>query len=440
VSEPATHVGGAVPGGMEVAGTDGFARTRVGPATYREALRSREFRGLVIAQVLSEWGDHIARVALAALVLDRTDSAFLAVLAFVVSFVPAVFGSALLGGLADRWPRKVVLLGCDLGRGLIIAVLALLAVGSTPIWVLLLTLLLAEVFSAPFEAAQRSVVPDILAQPRLALAGMGLMRVLFQLDQVIGIALAGVVIYFVDARWALLLDSATFGVSFVVLAITVRWRPASQQTQGTPTTLLQEFRAGFRLVFDDPALRALVMLGWGAAVFIIAPEAVALAYARHDGAGSAVGAALMASIPAGAALGAYLVGRQGPLRQVQLLLPLALATCLPLLATCVAPPWEVALGLWFLSGLGQGFLLPLIGTVNLLAPAHFRGRVNGLAGAGFALASASSFLLAGALADVTSPPVAVTVAGAVGVGLIGAARHSWPRGAIRRAAAEVYAG
>ena len=69
---------------------DALARdtARVVGTTYRDALRNSEFRGLVVAQVASEWGDNIARVALASLVLSRTDSAFLAVLAFVVSFVP----------------------------------------------------------------------------------------------------------------------------------------------------------------------------------------------------------------------------------------------------------------------------------------------------------------------------------------------------------------
>jgi len=42
--------------------------------TYRDVLRNSEFRGLVVAQVASEWGDNIARVALASLVLTRTDS------------------------------------------------------------------------------------------------------------------------------------------------------------------------------------------------------------------------------------------------------------------------------------------------------------------------------------------------------------------------------
>jgi MFS family permease len=411
---------------------------RGGAATYRDALRSGEFRGLVVAQVTSEWGDHIARVALASLVLARTDSAFLAVLAFVVSFVPAVFGASLLGGLADRVSRKLVLLACDLGRGIVIAVLALIAVPGTPVWVLLAVLLLAEFFSAPFDAAQRAVVADVLVEPRVALAGMGLMRVLYQVDQVIGIALAGVIVYAIGARAALLIDAATFVVSFAVVMLTLRSRPVPRDGE-VEATFLQDFRAGVRLVFDDPALRALVVLGWGSALFVIAPEAVALAYARHEGMQPQVGAALMASLPAGAALGAYLLGRQAPLRQVGAILPLTVLCCLPLLVVSIVPPWWVTLGLFFVSGLGQGFLLPLITTVTLLAPAAFRGRVNGLAGGGFSLASAAAFLLAGALADLTSPAVAVTAAGSVGLGLIGVVHRSWPRAAIRRSATRVYA-
>lgn len=409
------------------------------PATYRDALRSGEFRGLIAAQVTSEWGDHIARVALASLVLARTDSAFLAVLAFVVSFLPAVFGSALLGALADRFPRKVILLVCDAARGLVVALLALMAVPGTSIWLLLFLLLVVETFWAPFEVAQRALLPDILTDSREYLAGTGLMRLLYQLDQVIGILLAGVVIFAVGVRTALLIDVATFAASFVLIALTVRRRPAAREVGAARTTILSEVRDGWRLVFDDPALRSLVLLAWGASVVLIGPEAVALAYARADGANTAVGAALMASLPAGAAFGAYLVSRLPPRRQVRAIVPLAVATCLPLLVTSVAPPWWAVLVLWFLSGLGQGFMIPLLATVNLLCPASFRGRVNGLAGAGFAVTTASAFLLSGLVADLTSPAVAVTCAGAVGIALIGLVHRAWPRASIRRAADRVYA-
>jgi MFS family permease len=305
--------------------------------------------------------------------------------------------------------------------------------------VLLAVLLVAEFFAAPFDAAQRAAVADVLPEPRTALAGMGLMRVLFQLDQVIGIALAGLVIYAVGARLGLLIDAATFGVSFVVLLVTLRARPVTRESE-LPSSFLQDFRAGVHLVFDDPALRALVLLAWGAALFVIAPEAVALAYARHEGMPAQIGAVLMASVPAGAGLGAYLLARQAPMRQVGLLLPLAVLTCLPLLATCLAPPWWVTVFLFLASGLGQAFLLPLMATVNLLTPRAFRGRINGLAGGGFSLASAVSYLLAGAVADLTSPAVAVTAAGALGLALVGAVARSWPRGAIHRSASRVYSG
>ena len=410
---------------------------RASGATYRDALRNGEFRGLVVAQVASEWGDNIARVALASLVLSRTDSAFLAVLAFVVSFVPAVFGAALLGTAADRLPRKVVLIGCDLARALVITVLAFVAVDGTPVWVLLGLLLVAETFTAPFEAAHRAVVPDVLTEPRLVLAGTGLMRVLYQLDQVIGIVAAGVVIVLVGERAGLLLDVASFAVSGLVLAAALRWRPAARQAGGH-TTLIADVRSGWRLVFDDPSVRALVLLGWSAAVFLVAPEAVALAYARDDGADPAVGAALMASLPAGAALGAWLVGRLDPMRQVRSIIPLAVTACLPLMATSLAPPWEVVLVLWFLSGAAQGFMVPLLTTVNLVTPPEMRGRVNGLAGGGFALVTASTFLLSGAAADLASPAVAVTWAAVVGLALVGIAHRTWPHAELRRTAARVY--
>jgi MFS family permease len=405
--------------------------------TYRDVLRHPEFRGLVVAQVASEWGDNIARVALASLVLARTDSAFLAVLAFVVSFIPAVFGSALLGGLSDRLPRKVVLIACDLARAVVVGVLALVAVDGTPVWVLLGLLLVAETFTAPFEAAHRAVVPDVLPDPRECLTGTGLMRILYQVDQVLGIVAAGVIIVLVGERAGLLFDVATFLVSATVLALTLRWRPASRD-KSARTTLVGDFRAGWRLVFDNPSLRALVLLAWSAAVFLVAPEAVALAYARDDGAGPAVGAALMATLPAGAALGAWLVGRMDPLRQVRSIIVLAVAACLPLLLTSLAPPWQVVMPLWFLSGMAQGFMVPLMTTVNLVTPPGMRGRVNGLAGAGFSTVTAATFLLSGAMADLATPAVAVTVAAVFALALVGVAHRGWPHAELRRTAERVY--
>src|SRR5215207_3871742 len=134
-------------------------------ASYRAVLGNREFTGLMLAQVLSECGDQIARVGLAVLVLARTDNPFFAALAFVVGYVPAIFGAALLGPFADRLSRRTVMLVADAVRALLIGLLALLAVPSTPVWLMFVLLFLAELLSAPFEAARAAVLPDVLPDP-----------------------------------------------------------------------------------------------------------------------------------------------------------------------------------------------------------------------------------------------------------------------------------
>ena len=123
---------------------------------------------------------------------------------------------------------------------------------------------------------------------------------------------------------------------------------------------------------------------------------------------------------------------------MRLIVPLAVCACLPLLVTSLAPPWQLVLPLWFLSGAAQGFMMPLMATVNLVAPPGMRGRVNGLAGAGFSTVTAATFLLSGAVADLTTPAVAVTVAAVLGLALVGVAHRAWPQAELQRTATRVY--
>ncbi|MFC0116140.1 hypothetical protein [Kibdelosporangium aridum] len=71
---------------------------------FRSAFGVREFRALWAAEALSQLGDQLARVALAVLVYSRTNSAALAALTIALSYTPSFLGSALLSGLADRFP------------------------------------------------------------------------------------------------------------------------------------------------------------------------------------------------------------------------------------------------------------------------------------------------------------------------------------------------
>src|ERR1700712_716707 len=91
----------------------------------RSVLAVPEFRGLFTAHLLSLLGDQLARVALAVLVFSRTGSALLTALVYALGFLPAVVAGPLLSPLADRWPRRELMIGCDLVRAVLVAGMAL---------------------------------------------------------------------------------------------------------------------------------------------------------------------------------------------------------------------------------------------------------------------------------------------------------------------------
>jgi MFS family permease len=415
------------PGEEGTADTGGPLGAADRPISYMQALRNREFRGLVIAQITSEGGDHFARVGVAALVLRVEDSVLLAALVFAVGFLPALLGAALLTPLADRLPRRRVLLLSDLARALIVGVLALLAVPGTPLWVFYVLLVLAEFFTAPFDAARSALLPDVFDSPRGYLAGAGFTRFLFQANQVIGLVMAGLVVALVSPRGALVVDAVSFLVSFAAILTFVGSRPAPlPDRHGGVKGLLDDAIDGARVVISDPPRRAIIVLGWTVAVFMIAPEAVSLAYAADLGQSELWGGVLMAAVPAGAAIGAVWVGHASHDMQLRVLPGLAMAMCVPMLFAVATPLVTVAAGLWFVIGICQGFIATLIATLNVLTPAEYRGRVNGLAAAGFSVATAVAFVLWGWLADVTSPSRAVALAGLTGVIIIGVILTKWP--------------
>ena len=394
--------------------------------SVREPLANVEFRGIILAQVASEAGDQIARVAIALLVLSQTGSALLSAATFAVSFIPTFLGAALLGPLADRLSRRNLMLGADLGRAIVIGAMALLALPATPVWLLFALLIVAEFFTPLFDSARSASIPDILGDRDLVTAGLGLSRSLHLINQAVGLIVGGFLVQLASARVALTVAAMSFLVSFVLLGVYLARRPAMLEAPSGVGVLIGDLREGWDLLFADVSRRSLILLGWGMAVAIVAPEAVALAYVRDQGWGDAWGGLLMAAVIVGAAIGSLVVASRTVNLQVDLLLPLAIAVCLPLLLTGLEPPRIILLVLWVLSGCAQAFLVPLMSFTTMLTPNEQRGRVIGIASAGFAALTALGYLLAGAIADATSPAFSVVVMAVIGLVVASIGFVAWP--------------
>lgn len=366
--------------------------------------------------------------------LDRSGSVLYSALAFVVSYIPGIGGALLLGPLADRLPRRELLVACDVLRAGVVGVLCAAAALDAPLWSLMMLLLGTELISAPFDAGRQALLPDVLTEPAVYHAGAGICRVLYQVSQVVGLAAAGVVIYGLSAELALALDAVTYLVSGAFLIAGLRRRPAALQEGRVRSALFRDIATAAHLVRTDRVRRIFVLLGWTAGGVLIVPEGVALAYAVENG-DARLGGVLIAMLPTGAAVGGYILSRYEPAVAVRAIRPLLLAGCVPLLLTGLDLGVYPTMALWVVAGACQALLLPVIVVVNLLTAAERRGAVNGLAAAGFNACVAGAFVLAGWLADVVGPARAVMGAGAVGLVVLAVLHLSWPRVGLSRALA-----
>jgi MFS family permease len=374
----------------------------------RSLLRNLEFRTMSIAQFFSLAGDQMARVALSVIVFDRTSSALEAAIAYALTFVPAALGGPLLAGLADRRPRRSVMIACDLIRAPLIG---LLAIPSIPIPLALVLLGAAGLFEAPFSAARSALLPDVLPGERFP-AGLAFSQVITQAAQVGGFGLAGVLLIGLSPATLLMLDAATFVLSAVLLAQGVLQRPAAVEAPDSHrehwwTHAWGDLQLSLRLVLRNPALRSLAVLAWASITFTISFEALGapLARATHS-APWAVGV-LLAAQPVGTVSGALLVTRVPAPHRASVMRLLAVLSLAPLLLGFIRPPLAVLLVMGVLTGLGIAFnILASTAFVTQVKP-EVRGRAIGLVSTGMLVGQGLGVLAAGSLATAIDPRITV---------------------------------
>ena len=136
-------------------------------ATFHDLFAVREFRALWAAYILSAVGDRLALVALTLLVYDRTHSPLLAAVAFAAGTLPYLVGALFLSGIADRFPRREVMVVCDLLRALLLGAMLLPRMSLVALIVLLYVVTAIE---SPIDAARSAILRDVVQGESYALA------------------------------------------------------------------------------------------------------------------------------------------------------------------------------------------------------------------------------------------------------------------------------
>jgi MFS family permease len=417
--------------------TDGVEQSS--PGHYRQLATNREVVAIISARTLSGLGDQVARLVLALYVLTGTDGGPLtAALVLAVAYIPGTIGSAALGSLADRFPRRAVILTADIIRAVLIGVLALAVSFDSALWLLLAILLLVELLGPPALSARRALLADVSRDPEEFVAANGLASALDQVVQVVGFIFGAIAIGLFTATWALLFDAGTFVASFVLIAALVQHRPAAAQEGTSARRMWTDMIDAARSLRREPAVGAFVVLSWCAAGLLVATDSVALPYAENFGSSDLVAGIMLAATPAGAALSALWVAQLPVRRQLVVMFPMAFASTIPLMLTLFEPRIVIALALWFVAGLLQGYIVTVMAQVVAFTAPQFRGRVVGVASAGFNAVAMLTIVGLGALAEVVGAGTAIAAAGALGVFLLGGVYLTWPARDVSRAMRATY--
>ena len=383
----------------------------VTPAGFRSVFADREFGALWLAYLLSVAGDQLALVALTVLVFDRTHSPLLTAATYAVSFLPWLAGGLFLAHLADRFPRRRVMIGCDLTRTVLAAAMV------TPrlaLWALIVLLFAITLLDSPFRSARAALMADVLAGDRYAL-GTAITQTTGQAGRVAGFAAGGVVVALLGARPALAIDAATFAFSAAVIAAGVRRCAAPADAAGPASGAW--LGAGVGLVFRDAELRSLMLLGW-LVPFYATPEALAVPFANRLGGGAAGAGLVFAALPFGAVVGSLAFARlAAPAVRLRWMGALAVSCCAVLGLCLLHPGLAVSLVIFAVSGTLTCYQIAANAAFVAAVPAGRRGQAFGVANAGIRVGQGAWFVVAGTAATTLGPATVIAASGIVGAGV-----------------------
>jgi MFS family permease len=262
---------------------------------------NRDFRLLWFGQTVSVLGSRVSAFALPYLVLTLTDSPARAGVVAFAAGLPLLLWQLPAGGLVDRWDRKRTMIWCDLGRGVVIAsiALALWAEHLTFTQVAIVAFVEGSLFVF-FNLAQNAAIPNVVSGEQLG-------RALAQNEAgARGAALAGGpiggLLFGISQALPFVVDGLSFVVSIGSIAATrtdFRTEPRTDRD-----TFVREVAEGFRWLWQNRFLRATSLLFAGGNFIVNAVILAVLVVSRGRGADPLETGVILSFIGVGALLGA----------------------------------------------------------------------------------------------------------------------------------------
>jgi MFS family permease len=377
------------------------------------SLNHRDLRLFFSGQLISLIGTWTQRVAQAWLVLELTNSPFKLGLISALQSAPMLCLAFVAGAVADRLPKRRVLIGTQtalMGQALVLAVLAWS--GHVQYWhVAVLAACYGLAFTLDMPTRQSFIV-EMASKEDLTNA-IALNSAMVNGARMVGPALAGLLV----DRYGVAPAFGLNGLSFVAVILAL----AAMRAEGLPrhtqdTTVRQDIAAGLHYAVRTPLVALILSLLLALGLFVMNHNVLVPLLARdvlHEGAHGF--GLLMAAVGSGAIVGALALATLAKGRPpLSLLLGTAgTASGLTLLLAGIRNFWAAMLVLTLVGFSQIVFLASCNSTLQLAVPDRMRGRIMSLYAFVFVGITPLGSIFVGTIAEWFGVAAAYALAGGV---------------------------
>jgi len=380
---------------------------------------SQAFRRLWGGYLVTTLGSQLTVVAIPYQVFRLTHSSLDVGLIGLALILPVLVGSLFGGSVADAVDRRSLLLVTQLCLAVCSLGLALNSTGGhAALWPLYALSALGAGLASIDSPTRSAVLANLVGRPLFASAN-ALWQLLYQVAQVAGPAIAGLLLAQVSIASVYWIDTATFAVSLLAVASLPRLRPPGGGTRFG----LKSIAEGLAYLKGKQVLQGTFVVDLNAMVLGM-PRALfpALALVRFHGTATTLGL-LYAAPGVGALLGALLTGWVVAVRKQGRAVLIAVVIWGTAIAAFGIVPWlAAALVLLAVAGAADVVSAVFRGTIlQLEAPEALRGRLSSVHTAVVTGGPRLGDFEAGAVAALSTPQISIVSGGlgcVVGVGLV----------------------
>src|SRR3954471_17181045 len=218
-------------------------------------LTDRTYRHLFTAQVVALIGTGLLTVALGLLAFQLADERAGAVLgtALAIKMIAYVTVAPVVGGFADRLPRRAFLVAMALVR----AGIALLLPFVDQVWQVYVLIFVLKSASAAFTPTFQATIPDVLPDEAEYTRALSLSRLAYDMESLLSPTLAAALLTIITFNW--LFVGTVFGFfcsAALVLSVTIPQPERSERKGG----IYENTTRGIRIYLATPRLRGLLAL------------------------------------------------------------------------------------------------------------------------------------------------------------------------------------